>query len=48
MRNTKVELGKEVKNMHLNNFMLKLKNSGYSAKYRKDILDSASNTFEKC
>ena len=47
MRNTKVELGKEVKNMHLNNFMLKLKNSGYSAKYRKDILDSATKAFEK-
>ena len=28
-------------------FMLKLKNSGHSAKYRKQILDSALKAFEK-
>ena len=47
IRNTKVELGEEVRNVHLNNFMLKLKNSGYSEKYRKEILDSAAKAFEK-
>ena len=47
MRNTKVELGEEIRNVHLNNFMLKLKNSGYSAKFRKEVLDSASKAFEK-
>ena len=47
MRNTKVELGQEVKLKHLNEFMVKLKNSGYNAKFRKEILDSATNAFEK-
>ena len=31
----------------LNLFMLKLKNSGYSKKFRKEILNSALNAFEK-
>ena len=30
LRNTKIELGPEVQKMHLDQFMLKLKNSGYS------------------
>ena len=47
MRNTKVDLGEEIKNKHLNDFMTKLKNSGYNAKYRKEILDSATKAFEK-
>ena len=47
MRNTKVELGDDCKNGHLNNFMVKLKNSGYSEKYRREILDSATKAFEK-
>ena len=34
LRNTKIELGKEIQIEHLNNFMLKLKDSGYSVKYR--------------
>ena len=42
-----VDLGEETQNKHLNNFMLKLKNSGYSVKYRTDILDSALKAFEK-
>ena len=46
LRNTKVELGKETQVKHLNKFMLKMKNSGYSAKYRKEILDSALRAFE--
>ena len=41
------DLGEETQNKHLNNFMLKLKNSGYSAKFRTDILDSALKAFEK-
>ena len=47
LRNTKLELGKEVQVKHLNNFMLDMKNSGYSAKYRTEILDSALLAFEK-
>ena len=35
--NTKIELGEEVRKEHLNNFMLKLKNSGYGTKYRTEI-----------
>ena len=30
LRNTKIERGPEVQKMHLDQFMLKLKNSGYS------------------
>ena len=32
MRNTKIELGENVRNNHLNNFMLKMKTSGYGPK----------------
>ena len=45
--NTKFELGEEVRKEHLNNFMLKLKNSGYNTKYRTEILDSALLAYEK-
>ena len=45
LRNTKIELGKETQVKHLNNFMLKLKNSGYSVKYRRAILKSAFHAF---
>ena len=47
LRNTMVDLGEETQNKHLNRFMLKQKNSGYSAKFRTDILDSALKAFEK-
>ena len=47
LRNTKVELSEETKIKHLNDFMLKLKNSGYNRKYRSEILDSAFKAFEK-
>ena len=47
IRNTKVELGLEIRNKHLSDFMLKLKNSGYSTKYRMEILNSAVKAFEK-
>ena len=47
LRNTKVELGEYCRNMHLNNFMVKLKNSGYNEKFRLEILDSALKAFEK-
>jgi hypothetical protein len=47
MRNTRIELGEDCRNKHLNDFMVKLKNSGYSEKYRKEILDSALKGFEK-
>jgi hypothetical protein len=47
LRNTKLELGEEIRTKHLNNFMLNLKNSGYGAKYRTEILDSALTAYEK-
>ena len=47
MRNTKVELGKETQIEHLNNFMIKMKNSGYSSKYRMEVLNSALKAFDK-
>ena len=47
LRNTMVDLGEENRNKHLDNYMLKLKNSGYSVKFRTDILDSALNAFGK-
>ena len=37
LRNKKIELGKNVQNKHLNEFMLKLRNSGYNVQYRKQI-----------
>ena len=47
LRNTKIELGPEVQNEYLNEFMLKLKNSGYDQKFRAEILDSAMKAFNK-
>ena len=47
IRNTKLELGKSVRNEHLNRFMIKMKNSGYSKNYRIQILDSATKAFDK-
>ena len=47
LRNTKVELGRATQNKHLNKFMLKMKNSGYSAKYRKEVLNSALGAFDQ-
>ena len=47
LRNTKVELGRETQVKHLINCMLKLKNSGYSVEYRKNILKSALNAFDQ-
>ena len=41
LRNTKVELGKDVQNKHLNDFMVKMKNSGYNKKYRQVGLSCA-------
>ena len=34
LRNTKVELGNDIRNEHLSKFMLKMKNSGYTKRYR--------------
>ena len=40
-RNTKIELDESVRNEHLNRFMVKMKNAGYSQTYRMQILNSA-------
>ena len=47
IRNTKVELGVNVRNKHLNDFMLKMKKSGYTQEYRTQILKSALKAFQK-
>ena len=47
LRNTQLDLGKEVQNKHLNKFMIKMKNSGHSEQYRKQILDSSLNAFDE-
>ena len=47
LRNTQVELGTEVQIKHLNIFMVKMRNSGYTAEYRKQIVDSAYKAFQK-
>ena len=47
LRNTKIELGVEVQKIHLDRYMLKLKNSGYSQKFRTEILNSAFKAFQK-
>ena len=47
LRNTKIELGENCRNKHLNNLMVKVKNSGYSGKFRKEIIDSSLKAFDK-
>ena len=47
LRNTKLELGPEVQKKHLDQFMLKLKNSNYSQKFRTEVLDSALKAYKK-
>ena len=47
LRNTQVGLDKKVQVKHLNKFMVNMKNSGFNAKYRKEILDSAYKAFDE-
>ena len=47
LRNTKIELGEEIRNEHLTKFMLKMKNSGHKVNFRTQILKSSLNAFEK-
>ena len=46
MRNTSIKLGVEVQNKHLEDFMIKLKKSGYSEKFRAEIIKSAKSAFK--
>ena len=47
LRNTKKELGVDIQNEHLNEYMSRLKKSGYSAKYRLQILKSAKEAYKR-
>ena len=47
LRNTNIEVGENVQRKHLNRYMLKLKNSGHSVRYRKQMLDSATKGFDQ-
>ena len=46
IRNTSPSLGDQVVNNHLSDFMLKLKESGYNAKFRREIILSAKNAYK--
>ena len=45
MRNTKVELGENIRNQHLSRFIVKLKNSGYNNKFRAEVIASSKKGF---
>ena len=47
LRNTSRILGPEVQNSHLSDFMFKLKNSGYTKKFRVEVLMSAKAAYKK-
>ena len=47
LRNTKVELGSEIQRKYLNQFMVKVKNSGYNHKFRKEVVDSGFKAYDK-
>ena len=47
LRNTQLDLGENIQKKHLTEFMLKMKNSGYSQEYRKQILVSALKAFDE-
>ena len=46
LRNTSRKLGSSVQNKHLNDFTVKLKDSGYSAQDRKEIIKNAKKIFQ--
>ena len=46
LRNTSRKLGAQVQNKHLNNFTVKLKDSGYSVQDRKEIIVKARKIFQ--
>ena len=46
LRNTKKELGTEVQKKYLDLFMLKLRRSGYSPKFREEILNSIYKAYK--
>ena len=46
LRNTSRKLGSSVQNKHLNDFTVKLKDSGYSEKDRNEIIVKAKNIFK--
>ena len=46
LRNTSVLLGEQVQNKHLSNYMKKLMLSGYSAKFRGEVVCSAKNAYK--
>ena len=47
LRNTKMELGQKAQEKYLNLFMLKLKKSGYTEKFRREVLSSIFNAYHK-
>ena len=46
LRNTSRKLGAQIQNKHLNDFTVKLKDSGYSVKDRKEIIVNARKIFQ--
>ena len=47
LRNTQIALGEEVQLKHVNKFMVNMRNSGYNAKYRQEIVDSTFKAFDE-
>ena len=47
LRNTAAELGPALQNQHLNQFMLKLKDSGYSEAFRVSVVKQAKQIYAK-
>ena len=47
LRNTSPNLGSEVQNFHLTQFMIKMQRSGYSEQFRLEVLKSAKSAFQK-
>ena len=45
MRNTQIGLGKKVQEKHMNEYMIKLKRSGFKVKFRKQIVDCVFKAF---
>ena len=39
-------MGKDVQTKHLDSFMVKMKHSGYTARYRKQIVDSTYKAWD--
>ena len=47
LRNTSQKLGPEIQNQHLNDYMVRLKDCGYSARFRSQVVQKAKKNLSK-